>query len=68
MNETAIKEKELTCAMNYEAEYNRLMNEFEKLKADRDYLQEELKVSDREMRWHHGFRAAVELIFGKHNN
>jgi hypothetical protein len=68
MKEIPIKEKDLTCHPDYEAEYNRLMKEFEKLKADRDYLQEELKVSDREMRWHHGFRSADELIVGKRNN
>jgi hypothetical protein len=61
-------DKDLTCSLNYEAEYNRLMKEFEKLKADRDYLAEELKVADREARWNHGFRAAVELIFRKRNN
>lgn len=62
------EEKDIACSLNYEAEYNRLTKEFEKLKADRDYLAEELKVMDREARWHHGFRAAVELIFGKTNN
>jgi hypothetical protein len=56
---------ELHCGLNYEAEYNRLKEEFQKLKADRDYLAEELKVMDREAGWHHGFRAAVEIIFGK---
>jgi hypothetical protein len=65
MNETPIKEKDLTCRPDYEAEYNRLKEEFQKLKSDRDYLAEELKVMDREARWHHGFRAAVEIIFGK---
>lgn len=59
---------ELTCGLNYEAEYNRLKEEFEKMQADRDYLAEELKVMDREARWHHGFRAAVEIIFGKAHN
>ena len=62
------EEKDITCGLNYEAEYNRLMKEFEKLKVDRDYLAEELKVADREVRWHHGFRAAVEIIFGKTHN
>lgn len=69
MKEVPIKEeKDITCNLNYEAEYNRLLKEFEKLKADRDYLAEELKVADREARWHHGFRTAVEIIFGKSNN
>lgn len=62
------EEKDITCSLNYEAEYNRLLKEFEKLKADRDYLAEELNVADREARWNHGFRAAVETIFGKLNN
>ena len=61
------EEKDITCSLNYEAEYNRLLKEFEKLRADRDYLAEELKVADREARWHQGFRSAVELIFGKRN-
>ena len=68
MEESINKEKDLTCSINYEAEYNRLVQEFEKLKADRDYLAEELKVMDREARWHHGFRTAVEIIFGKAHN
>ena len=68
MKETPIKEELRTCSLDYEAEYNRLSKEFEKLKADRDYLAEELKVADREARWHHGFRAAVEIIFGKAHN
>lgn len=59
---------DLTCGLNYEAEYYRLKEELEKMRVDRDYLQEELKVCDREMRWHCGFRAAVEIIFGKRNN
>jgi hypothetical protein len=67
VKETPIKEKDLTCDLDYKAEYYRLKEEFEKMKADRDYLQEELKVYDREARWHHGFRSAVELIFGKQN-
>jgi hypothetical protein len=58
-------DKDMACDLNYEAEYHRLREEFAKLKADRDYLAEELKVADREARWHHGFRSAVELIFGK---
>jgi predicted nuclease with TOPRIM domain len=62
------EEKDLTCTLNYEAEYNRLNEEFKKLKADRDYLQEELKATDRELIWHRGFRTAVENIFGKQNN
>ena len=60
--------KEEKDSINYETEYNRLIKEFEKLKADRDYLAEELKVADREARWHHGFRAAVEIIFGNVHN
>lgn len=67
MKETPIKGEELKCSLDYEAEYHRLMEEFEKLRADRNYLQEELKAADRDMRWHHGFRTAVEIIFGKRN-
>jgi hypothetical protein len=59
---------DLACKPDYEAEYHRLQEEFQKLKADRDYLAEELKVADREARWHHGFRSAVEIIFGKAHN
>jgi hypothetical protein len=58
---------ELTCGLDYEAEYNRLKEEFEKMRADRDYLQEELKACDREQHWHNGFKYAVELIFRKQN-
>lgn len=54
----------MACDLNYEAEYSRLKEEFAKLKADRDYLAEELKVADREARWNQGFIAAVEIIFG----
>jgi hypothetical protein len=61
-------DRDLTCSLNYEAEYHRLMEEFQKLKADRDYLYEELKVMDRDARWNHGFRAAVEIIFGRAHN
>lgn len=61
-------DNDMTCGPNYEAEYYRLKEEFEKMKADRDYLAEELKASDRELRWHHGFRTAVEIIFRKPNN
>jgi hypothetical protein len=68
MKEVPIKEEYKTCSLNYEAEYNRLSKDFEKLKAERDYLTEELKAVDREMRWHYGFRSAVEIIFGKQNN
>jgi hypothetical protein len=58
---------EPTCGLDYEAEYNRLKEEFEKMRADRDYLQEELKACDRELHWHNGFKCAVELIFRKQN-
>jgi hypothetical protein len=59
---------ELTCGLNYEAEYYRLNEELEKMRADRDYLQEELKVCDWERHWLNGFKSAVEIIFGKRNN
>jgi hypothetical protein len=65
VKESIREEKDITCSLNYEAEYHRLLEEFQTLKADRDYLAEELKVADREARWHHGFRSAVEIIFGK---
>lgn len=65
MKEGPIKEEYKTCSLNYEEEYTRLSKDFEKLKAERDYLAEGLKVADREMHWHQGFRSAVEIIFGK---
>jgi hypothetical protein len=55
-------------SLNYEAEYYRLKEEFENMRADRDHLQEELKVCDRERHWLNGFKSAVEIIFGKRNN
>ena len=56
---------ELTAGLNYEAEYNRACEELKKMHDENCYLREELKQKDREMHWHHGFKAAVELIFGK---
>lgn len=60
-------DKDLTCHPDYEAEYKRLREEFQKLEADRDYLAKKLKAMDRELLWHRGFRIAVETIFGKLN-
>lgn len=59
---------ELTCGLDYEAEYNRLKEEFEKMRADRNYLDEELKACDRERILLKGFKSAIELVFaGKRN-
>lgn len=55
---------ELTCSMNYEAEYNRLMDEHKKLCDKVHTLQRELAQSEQEMSWQKGFQYAVELIFG----
>ena len=68
MKEVTIKEEYKACSLNYEAEYYNLSKDFEKLKAERDSLAEELKAADREMHWHSGFRSAVEIIFGKAHN
>jgi hypothetical protein len=58
----------MTCGLNYEAEYNRLQEEHKKLWAENQYLHEEVKQKEFELRWHNGFRSAVEIIFGKVHN
>lgn len=57
--------KELTCDLDYKAEYKRLLDTVEKLRAQNNALQEELRMADRDNSWHSGFEAAVKLIFGK---
>ena len=56
--------KELTCSMDYEKEYNRLMDEHKKLCDVVHNLQIELAQREREMSWQKGFQYAAELIFG----
>lgn len=60
------KESENCCAsLDYEKEYNKALRELEKATHENHYLRNELKQKEEEMKWHYGFRSAVELIFGK---
>lgn len=59
-------ESENCCAsLDYEKEYDKAMRELEKAKCEANYLRDELRLKEEEMKWHYGFRSAVELIFGK---
>ena len=51
------------CCLNYEAEYNRAMQELKKAIDENHYLRDELRMKEEEMKWLCGFRSAVELIF-----
>ena len=60
-----MEDKKLCAAPDYEAMYVRATDEIRKMEQENCYLRDELKQKEKEMRWHQGFRAAVELIFGK---
>ena len=54
------------CAsLDYERAYDKSMRELEKAKCEANYLRDELRLKEEELKWHCGFRSAVELIFGK---
>ena len=56
---------EKTAVLNYEAEYNRMKEEMEKIKEENAYLREEMKNKEKELRYYYGFEAACKLIFGR---
>ena len=59
--------REKTAGLNYEAEYNRLREELAKANQENQYLREELKSKESELRYYFGFEAAVNIIFGGYN-
>ena len=60
------KESENRCAsLDYEAEHARLCAKLDKAMSEANYLRDELRLKEEEMKWLYGFRSAVELIFGK---
>ena len=56
--------REKTAGLNYEAEYNRLREELAKANKENQYLRQELKNKESELRYYLGFEAAVNTIFG----
>lgn len=60
-----MEDKKLSASLNYEAECERLSKELKKAIEEANYLRQELKLKEEELKWHEGFRSAVELIFGK---
>lgn len=60
-----MEDKNLCASLNYEAECKRLSQELKKAIEEANYLRQELKFKEEELKWHCGFRSAVELIFGK---
>ena len=58
---------EKTAGLNYEAEYNRLREELAKANQENQYLREELKNKESELRYYLGFETAVNIIFGGYN-
>jgi hypothetical protein len=64
--EEPVDEVKRACAsLNYEAEYEKAMEELEKAKAEICYLRDELRLTREETMWLNGFKAAVETIFRK---
>ena len=59
--------REKTAGLNYEAEYNRLREELAKANQENNYLREELKNKESELRYYLGFKTAVNIIFGGYN-
>jgi len=59
--------REKTAGLNYESEYNRLMEELAKANQENHYLREELKNKESEMQYYLGFETAVKIIFGGYN-
>ena len=59
--------REKTAGLNYEAEYNRLREELAKANQENQYLREELKSKESELRYYLGFEVAVNTIFGGYN-
>ena len=57
--------REKTEGINYEAEYNRMKEEMEKIKEENAYLREEMKNKEKELRYYYGFEEACKLIFGR---
>lgn len=58
--------EENACAsLNYEAEYEKAMQELKKAECENNFLRVELRQREEEMKWLYGFKAAVEVIFGK---
>ncbi len=60
--------KELAAEPNYRSEYERMRELLSKEKAEIEFLRQELKNKEIEIRWHYGFKDAIELVFGGKNN
>lgn len=58
-------EKELTAGLNYEAEYNRLLDEHKRLRGDYAYLKREHESLETEFVRMRAQLDIVYLIFGK---
>ena len=54
----------LTCDLNYKAEYERVLEEMAKAKCERNELRDRLKSLENEIRWLSGIKYAVDKIFG----
>lgn len=56
---------ENTCSLNYEAEYNRLLDEMGKAKCEIAYWKERCEDAEKKEKFYHGALRAVEVIFGR---
>jgi hypothetical protein len=60
-----MKDNDMCASMDYEAEYKRTSVKLAKATDENHYLREELKNKEREMNWYYGFKAAIEMVFGR---
>ena len=65
--ENKMEEKLATASLDYEAEYNRLLRERDKMMAENDYLRTELKSMESECFRMRAQLDIVYLIFGGRN-
>lgn len=65
--EEPVPEENACASLNYEAEYEKAMQELKKAECENNFLRVELRQREEEMKWLYGFKAAVEVIFGKEN-
>ena len=56
-------DKELTCGLNYEAEYHRLMDELSKRNLEYDILRKELDHKEKQLAFYEGIKQTVEIVF-----
>ena len=65
IEEPVAEAKHTSNSVNYEAAYKILMDELEKANVEIEILNADLEERNKEIHWLNGYKAAVEVIFGR---